>query len=95
MKAGEGGKLYGKVTNKEIAKVLHSQLGFEVDKRAIRTSEDITALGTYRVFVRLTADVQSELVIEVLPEGAVPGAKSVDKKESISEEAPAADQEEV
>ncbi len=82
MKAGEGGKLYGKVTTKEIAQTLQKELGFEIDKRAIKTNEDISALGTYKVFVKLAADVQSELSIDVLPEGAVPSASPVVKDTS-------------
>lgn len=70
-KTGEGGKLYGKITNKEIAQELHKQLGTEVDKRLIKTNDDISALGTYKVTVKLTPEVQSELTVEVHPEGYV------------------------
>jgi len=47
-KAGEGGKLYGKVTTKEIAQALKSEIGQDIDKRLIKTDGDITALGTYK-----------------------------------------------
>jgi large subunit ribosomal protein L9 len=69
-KAGEGGKLYGKVTTKEIAQVLSKHLGHEVDKRNIRAADDISALGTYKVTIKLTPEVQSELTVEVVQEGA-------------------------
>jgi large subunit ribosomal protein L9 len=75
MKAGEGGKLYGKVTTKEIALALQKELGFEVDKRSIKTTEDISALGTYKVLIKVAPEVQSELLVEVLLEGAIPSAK--------------------
>lgn len=64
-KAGEGGKLYGKVTNKEIAAELKKVLEIDVDKRLIKSAEDISALGTYRVQVKVTPDVQAELSVEV------------------------------
>jgi large subunit ribosomal protein L9 len=66
---GEGGKLYGKVTTKEIAEVLKKHLDAEVDKRLIKINEDITALGTYKVVVKLTADVHANIAVEVLSEG--------------------------
>jgi large subunit ribosomal protein L9 len=75
MKAGEGGKLYGKVTTKEIAQALQKELGFEIDKRSIKTAEDISALGTYKILIKVAPEVQSEVLVEVLLEGAVPSSK--------------------
>lgn len=67
-KAGEGGKLYGKVTNKEVAAALSKALGSDIDKRLLKT-EEISALGTYRVTVKVAADVQAEVSIDVVQEG--------------------------
>ena len=69
-KAGEGGKLYGKVTTKEIAQVLSKQLGTPIDKKDIRAVDEINALGTYKVVIKLAADVQAELNVEVALEGS-------------------------
>lgn len=69
VKAGEGGKLYGKITNKEIAQALEKQIGTPVDKRLVRPVEDIGALGTYKVAVKLTPEVQAQITVEVQPEG--------------------------
>ncbi len=66
-KAGDGGKLYGKVTNKEIAEELNKALETTLDKRLIKSLDDITALGSYKVIVKVTADVQSDLTVEVVP----------------------------
>jgi len=68
-KAGEGGKLYGKITNKEIAQALKQELGVDVDKRLIKPVEEITALGSYRVQVKVAPDVHSELTVEVQMQG--------------------------
>src|SRR5262249_18728921 len=65
-KAGEGGKLYGKVTNKEIAQELKKELGVDVDKRLVKPLDEIGALGSYRVHVKLAADVSAELTVEVV-----------------------------
>ncbi|HEY9682392.1 MAG TPA: 50S ribosomal protein L9 [Oculatellaceae cyanobacterium] len=69
-KAGEGGKLYGKVTTKEIAQELSKKLGSTIDKKDIKSTEDIGALGTYRVVIKLTPEVQAELSVEVALEGS-------------------------
>ena len=47
-KAGDGGKLYGKITNKELAQELKRELGVEVDKRLVKPVDEIGALGSYR-----------------------------------------------
>jgi large subunit ribosomal protein L9 len=66
-KAGEGGKLYGKVTNKEIAQELKKGLDVDLDKRLIKTSEDIGALGTFKALVKITPEVHAEFLVEVAP----------------------------
>ncbi len=66
-KAGEGGRLYGKVTNKEIASVLSQSLEMEIDKRVVKPLDDINALGSYRVVVKLAPEVHAELMVDVQP----------------------------
>lgn len=75
VKAGEGGKLYGKITNKEITQVLQKELGVELDKRLVKPVDDIGALGTYKVIVKLAPEVQAEVTVDVIPEGAAPRSK--------------------
>lgn len=70
-KAGEGGRLYGKITNKEIAAELSKALGTEIDKRSVKTLEDISSLGTYRASVRLASEVNAEVNVEVSAQEAV------------------------
>jgi large subunit ribosomal protein L9 len=71
-RVGEGGKLYGKITNKEIAQALENELKLEIDKRLIKTNEEVNSLGTYKVTIKLAPDVQSLIVLELLPEGSLP-----------------------
>lgn len=87
-KVGEGGKLYGKITNKEIALELEKRLAVAVDKRLVKTAGDINALGTYKVVVKLTPEVQAELAVEVQPEGYV----APEPKQLVAVSAGAADQ---
>lgn len=69
-KVGEGGKLYGKVTHKEIAHLIEKEVGFAVDKRLVKTDVDVHALGSFKVTVKLASDVQAELTLEVVVEEA-------------------------
>ena len=87
VKAGEGGKLYGKITNKEIAQALEKQIGTAVDKRLVRPVEDIGALGIYKVAVKLTPEVQAQITVEVQPEGGYKQKEKPVVEESISEPA--------
>ena len=51
-KAGQGGRLFGSVTAKEITEELKKQYGVDVDKRKIELDGDIKAFGTYRCEVQ-------------------------------------------
>jgi large subunit ribosomal protein L9 len=86
-KAGEGGRLYGKITTKEIAAQLSQTLGQEIDKRSIKLAEDISALGTYRATIRLAEGVQSEFNVEVHQFGVEPkpAVKAEPKQEQQEE----------
>lgn len=64
-RVGEGGRLFGKVTNKEIAAELADKLGVAVDKRLVKPLDDISSLGSFRVQVRLTPEVHCDLTVEV------------------------------
>jgi large subunit ribosomal protein L9 len=69
-KAGEGGRLYGKITNQQIADLLSKAAEHEIDKRSIKTNDDISALGVYKAVVRLAPEVQAEINVEVSQQGA-------------------------
>jgi large subunit ribosomal protein L9 len=69
-KAGDAGRLYGKVTNQQIAEMLSKAAEHDIDKRSIKTAEDINALGNYKATVRLAPEVQAEFLVEVHQIGA-------------------------
>ena len=56
-KAGQGGKLFGSVTAKEIAEAIKKQYGVDVDKRKIDTKGDMKAFGTYECEVKLYSGI--------------------------------------
>ena len=53
-RAGEDGKLFGSVTNAEIADAIAEARGLRVDKRKIKLDDPIREVGTYMVEVELT-----------------------------------------
>ncbi len=64
-KAGNGGKLFGSVTAKEIAEAVTKQLGVETDKRKITLDVDIKAFGSYTVQVKFHAGVVANIFVAV------------------------------
>ncbi|HHW25431.1 MAG TPA: 50S ribosomal protein L9 [Bacillota bacterium] len=63
--SGEGGKLYGAVTSKDIAEALKEQHGIEIDRRKIALESDIKACGTYTVDVKLYPEVSGKINVVV------------------------------
>ena len=52
VKVGEGGKLYGSITSKDIADAL-ARRGIEIDRHKIELDEPLKSLGTYKVAVKV------------------------------------------
>ena len=63
-KAGQGGRLFGSVTSKEIAAEIKNQFGIDIDRRKI-TVNDIKAFGTYPATVKLYPGVTAEFKVAV------------------------------
>jgi large subunit ribosomal protein L9 len=66
-RVGELDRLYGSITNADIAEKLKAQLGIDVDRRKIDLDESIKRIGIYPIKVRLLAGL--EPVINVVVEG--------------------------
>ena len=64
MKAGEGEKLFGSVTNKEIMEIM-SESDIKIDKRKIILEEPIKKLGNFKVKIKLLNDIEAEININV------------------------------
>lgn len=66
-RAGEDGKLFGSVTNADIADRANSsgKLDFELDKRIVILEESLKALGAFEVRVHLHAEVDVEIEVHV------------------------------
>ena len=64
-KTGEGGRLFGSVTNKEVAQVLLEQEGIDIDRKKITISETIKKVGEHTAEIRLHTDVMAVLKLEI------------------------------
>lgn len=67
-KAGEEGKLFGSVTQMDIAELLKSE-GIEIDKKKIYLEEPIKRLGTYTISIKIHPEISAQLNLEVVAEG--------------------------
>ena len=68
VKVGEGGKLYGSITAKDIADAL-GRRGITVDRHKIDLDEPLKTLGTYKVAIKVFAGLTPEVTIAVEPKG--------------------------
>ncbi|HEU4481261.1 MAG TPA: 50S ribosomal protein L9 [Actinomycetota bacterium] len=65
-RAGEGGRLFGSVTNSDVARAILDQLEEDIDRRHVRLEEPIRSLGTHQVEVRLHEEVNALVTVEVI-----------------------------
>ena len=68
VKAGENGKVFGSVTNKEIAAALLEQTGIDIDKKKISFGEPIKMVGRRIVKIKLHPKVTIEMAVEIAGE---------------------------
>ena len=68
VKVGDGGKLYGSITSKDIADAL-GRRGITVDRHKIDLEDPLKTLGTYKVAIKVFAGMTAEVTIVVEPKG--------------------------
>ncbi|MCD7745103.1 MAG: 50S ribosomal protein L9 [Lachnospiraceae bacterium] len=66
VKAGEGGRVFGSVSSKEIAEEIQKQLGYEVDKKKIALEAPIKTLGVTQVSIKLHTKVTTDILVHVV-----------------------------
>ena len=81
VRVGEQGRLYGSVTNVDIAQKAGEILGEELDRRRVLLPEAIRHTGVYSVVLRLSRSVQPQIQVVVVdadaPEGAQAAAEAL------------------
>lgn len=65
-KAGGNGKLFGAVTNADVANAIHSTLDVAIDKHKIELKSQIKALGSYPVEIKLHKNVVAKTTVDVV-----------------------------
>jgi large subunit ribosomal protein L9 len=65
-RAGEGGRLFGSVTNSDVARAIEDQLEEVVDRRNVLLDDPIRSLGSHQVEVKLHEQVTALVTVEVI-----------------------------
>ena len=65
-RAGEEGRLFGSVTNSDVARAIQEQLGEAIDRRDVRLEDPIRSIGQHSVEVKLHAEVNALVTVEVI-----------------------------
>jgi large subunit ribosomal protein L9 len=69
VRLGEQGRMFGSVTNKDVADALQSQAHVTVDRHDISLSEPLKSIGVHSVPVKLEHGVTASVQVELVPEG--------------------------
>lgn len=69
VRAGDNDRLYGSITNADVAEQLAGMLDFEIDRRRIQLDTTIRDLGLYDVSIRLMPEVTATFKVAVVREG--------------------------
>lgn len=65
VKTGEGGKLFGSITNKDVSEAIKEQTGRDVDKKKIELANPIKQVGSFTVQIKLHSTVTAEVNLVV------------------------------
>ena len=68
VKAGANGKIFGSVTNVQIAQALKDQFDVDLERRKIEVPEEVKELGTYAANLNLYGDIVGEVRFELVEE---------------------------
>ena len=65
-KAGDGGRLFGAITNKDVAGLIEKQYNVKIDKKKI-VMETIKILGTYTIEIKIYPEITTKMKVMVVP----------------------------
>lgn len=65
-KGGGSGRLFGSITNAEVAEALEKKTGIKLDKRKITIAEPIKNVGTYTVTCKLGYEISAPLTVKIV-----------------------------
>jgi len=90
-KAGRKGRLFGSVTQADIAQEIANILGQEIDRHQVLLAEPIKEVGIHEVALQLTRNVRPNVLVEVVSEGGAVEEEA--EPETAETEEPAVDKE--
>lgn len=67
-KAGTTDKIFGSVTNIQLANKIKEELGIEIDRKVIEIDEEVKTLGQHTAKIRLHPEVVATMTFEVVKE---------------------------
>lgn len=65
-KAGGNGRLFGAVTNGNVADAIHAAIGIEIDRHKIEVPDNIKSLGSYPIEIRLGKNIVAKTTVKVV-----------------------------
>ena len=68
VRVGDGGKLFGSVTGKDVADALAKEHGIDVDRRKISLKSEVTGAGEYEAVIKVHPEIQSTIRVLVVAE---------------------------
>ena len=68
VKTGEGGRLFGSITAKDVADQIKKEHGFDLDKRKLAIDDSTKNLGDYPVKIHLYKGISTEITVKVIGE---------------------------
>ena len=68
VRIGEGGKLFGSITGKDVADALAKEHGIDVDRRKISLKNEVTGAGEYEAVIKVHPEIQSTIRVLVVAE---------------------------
>ncbi len=83
VKVGKDGKLFGSITNKDIAQYLIDNHQIEIDRKKIEQNEIIKRTGDYQANIRLHREVNAQINVKIIPEEEAKKEESISNEEKI------------
>lgn len=66
VKIGEGGKLFGSVTGKDVADWLKAKHNIDIDRRKIEFKDSVKGLGDYEAVIRVHPEITSKVMVHIV-----------------------------
>ncbi|MCX6346692.1 MAG: 50S ribosomal protein L9 [Actinobacteria bacterium] len=89
VKSSAEGKMYGSITNKDIADKILSFKKIEVDRKKIELEESIREIGSYEIAIKLYKDVKCNVIVSVEPDKKMSETEIEQEAQPEANEAPA------